>query len=257
MKFSFTLIALLMCAAAFAQRFLERSESSFQYSFTAPQGSMHRNIERGHGIAISFLKSIRKTPLFIGLEINASQYGSSRTRQTYTFDDGTAADMDIIVGNDFTNAMFSARYYPLSTANVQPYFSGKFGYSLFSTSLSIYDPNDRDHCAPVENDLLQHDGTFVSSLGAGVLTDLSSVFRTLNKNMLLFEIGVNYTRGGRVQYMNANKPDGPMHTQPSDVTADFINTQTKIIHAHHVGYLFSSTLEMIEIRAGLVYRFGF
>lgn len=218
---------------------------------------MHNNIDRGHGVVLSFLKGVRQSPLLLGLEVNASQYGGSRSEQTYTFDDGAIANMDIVVRNSFTNVMLQARYYPLAMKTFQPYFTAKGGYSFFTTNLSIYDPNDLDHCAPVESEMLQHDGALVGSVGGGVQTDLSAIFRSLEANRLLFEISVHYTRGGRATYMNANKPDGHLHTRPSDVTADFINTQTQVVHKHHVGYLFSSDVEMIEFRGGITYRFGF
>jgi hypothetical protein len=41
-----------------------------------------------------------------------------------------------------------------------------------------------------------------------------------------------------------------------DVMAKFINTQTQVIHEHHVGYIYSSLLNMVEYRFGVVCRLG-
>ncbi len=257
MKILVVVSAIAFCIPGIAQRFLEHTESSIQYSFMAPQGGMGRNIEMGHGVVASLLKKIPQTSLFLGIEINSSQYGGSRTRQTYTFENGTLADMDIIVRNLATNIMISTRYYPLSKATVQPYFTAKGGYSFYNTTLAIYDPNDQDHCAPIENEILQKDGALVGSLGAGFQTDMGSIFNSLGTNRFLFDMTVNYTAGGRVSYMNAQKPNRHRRGLPNDVTADFIDTGTQIVHTHHVGYLFSSRIELVEIRAGFSYRFGF
>jgi hypothetical protein len=34
------------------------------------------------------------------------------------------------------------------------------------------------------------------------------------------------------------------------VTAEFINTQTMIVHEHHVGHLYQSPVQMTELRVG-------
>ena len=39
-----------------------------------------------------------------------------------------------------------------------------------------------------------------------------------------------------------------------DVMARFINTQTQVVHEHHVGYVYSNVLSMVEYRLGVIYR---
>jgi hypothetical protein len=41
-----------------------------------------------------------------------------------------------------------------------------------------------------------------------------------------------------------------VHNDVDQLMADFINNQTKIVHQHHVGYLFENTVQMTEFRFG-------
>jgi hypothetical protein len=195
--------------------------------------------------------------LAIGMDMNYTVYGNDVSKQEYTFSDGTTAKMDIIVNNTFLNFMIGGRYYIVEVEgkNIKPYVSLKGGYSWFRTNLNIYDPDDNDHCEPVDTDLLMKDGTFLLSGGGGIHWDLSSIFKKQEPNRFLFNVGANLTLGGKVNYMNSDAPSqNHSNHYSSDVNAQFINTQTQVIHEHHVGYVYSSFVEMVEIRAGFIFR---
>jgi hypothetical protein len=87
--------------------------------------------------------------------------------QQYDLDDGTTADMEVTVSNAFANFLLAGRYNIIKEGKFQPYLSAKGGYSNYRTDLNIYDPDDNDHCEPLESDLLQRDGTLIGSLGGG------------------------------------------------------------------------------------------
>ena len=256
MKRSLLLLSLIsFTSAAFAQGGFE---FGLGYTYTAPIGTMKQNISRGNGIALDFYVIPEKiNRLAIGMDLNYTIYGQDKSRQEYTFSDGTVAPMDIIVNNAFTNLLVASRYYVLPPEGriIKPYVTLKGGYSWFRTSLNIYDPDDTDHCEPVDKDMLLKDGTFSVSGGAGFHWDMNSIFKKINSNTFLFNVGANVTLGGKVNYMNT---DADHHHQPNpatDVNARFVNNQTQIVHEHHVGYLYNSFVEMVEIRAGLVFRF--
>ena len=134
----------------------------------------------------------------------------------------------------------------------------KAGYSWYATDLNIYDPDDFDNCKPVETDILQEDGTWIYSLGGGLQYDLSDVFQKLRKEVLFITVSAFYTQGGTVEYMNTDVPDGHHSGSPpnriSDMEASFINTQTQVIHKHHVGYVYSSYAQMMAFRFTLTFR---
>lgn len=135
---------------------------------------------------------------------------------------------------------------------LRPYLVGKLGYTGFYTDLTINDPDDWDHCVPVDEEVLYEDGTILTAMGAGIKIDLASVFNKLQTGKFFIESNINFVHGGDVRYMNADAD--PQHHKPAldvgHVTADFRNTQTQIVHKHHVGHLYESTVQMTEIRVG-------
>jgi hypothetical protein len=257
MKLPVLLICLLAVAVQANAQF-GKAEMGLGYTYTAPLATMKQNIKQGNGINLNFYFIPEKNQRFAyGFDINYTVYGHDKSRQQYEFSDGTTARMDVIVNNSFLNLMAGARYFVFDPTErrVKPYVTVKAGYSFFTTNLNIYDPDDNDHCEPVDTDILMKDGTFVASGGVGFQWDLNSIFKGLASNQFLFNAGANLTLGGRVTYMNTDPPkhnSNPM----TDVNAQFINTQTQVVHEHHVGYVYSSYVEMVEIRGGFAYRIG-
>jgi len=233
---------------------------SIGYTYASPTGTMKQNIRRGNGVTLDFYFALPKNDrLSLGMDLNYTIYGHDKSRQDYTMSDGTVAPMDIIVDNSFTNLFLAARYYivPIEGRIIKPYITAKGGYSWFRTSLNIYDPDETDQCEPVDRDLLMKDGTFSVTGGAGFHWDLSSVFKNMDTDVFLFNVSANVVLGGKVNYMNTDADHHHQTGNPaSDVTAKYINNQTQIVHEHHVGYLYSSYVEMVDFRAGFVFRIG-
>ncbi|MCK6617617.1 MAG: hypothetical protein L6Q51_08225 [Cyclobacteriaceae bacterium] len=241
---------MLMVLLANGQSF--NKEFGFAYAFAAPMATMQQNISRGHGFAMDYYFQVNNR-LAIGADLGLVIYGHDKSRQEYTFSDGSVAPMDIIVSNSFFNYMLGTRFIVANGKSVKPYVSFRAGYTAFRTNLSIYDPDDTDHCKPIDRDILLKDGTFSASAGGGIQWDMSAVFNRAPSNTFLFNLGAAITLGGKVNYMNTDAP-GHYHTPNSDVNAQFINTQTQVVHEHHVGYVYTSYVELIELRAGFVMR---
>ena len=251
MKPLVTATLLMIALSASSQSF---REIGMGYTYMSPMGSMQKNVRHGHGFTMDYYVIPNAGRFGIGAEFNYTIYGYSKTRQLYTFDDGTQADMDITVNNSISTIMLAARYYLRDAAIFRPYITVKGGYSWFITNLNIYDPSDWDNCEPIDEDILLKDGTFLASGGAGFQYDLSGLFKKMRSDFLLMNLSVNLTLGGRVNYMNADAPSHAHHPPTNDVTARFINTQTQVVHEHHVGYVYTSYVEMVDMRAGIVLR---
>lgn len=136
--------------------------------------------------------------------------------------------------------------------NLRAQWEISFSEAIFNTDLNIYDPDDRDHCEPVDSDVLYDDGTIIAAVGAGAKIDMASVFKKLQTGKFYIEGNANFVQGGEVHYMNA---DADPHHQTGasgidHVRAQFINTQTQIVHEHHVGHLYQNQVQMIEFRVG-------
>jgi opacity protein-like surface antigen len=249
------LILIVMVQTCYAQW---SREWSIGYAFAAPTGKMKQNINQGHGIVMDFHFIAPNEKYSFGADLNYSIYGFDQSRQQYSFPDGTTADMDINVTNSFMNLMASGRYNLITGKKLTPYVGAKAGYSWFRTDLNIYDPDDFDSCKPVETDLLQKDGTWIYSIGGGLKYDLSSVFKKLKNGSMLINLSAYYTQGGMVNYMNTDAPDAhhtaSQHNRATDVEAEFINTQTQVVHKHHVGYVYSSFAQMMDFRLTLIFR---
>lgn len=256
MKRLITVFLVLGCCNLNAQSWSQEWNTGFV--FTSPTGGMKETIRNGSGIVFDFHALSPSKRYSVGAEVNYTVYGFDQSTQKYDFPDGTSADMDVDVTNAFTNLVAVGRFYLKPTGFVLPYVNGKAGYSWYRTNLSIYDPDDMDQCKPLEKDLLYHDGTFIVSAGGGFRFDVSYLFKRSHRQTLYVDLSANYTAGNRVSYMNTDGPDPSKHTsmnaRTDDVMASFINTQTQIVHKHHVGYLYSGVARMVDFRLTFVFR---
>jgi hypothetical protein len=250
-KKSLTFIILLSTACAYAQSW--STELGLNYVNTAPLGSMSRNIRSGNGVSTDFAMVSPSRRLALGVELSYTQYGHDKSEQLYDLDDGTTATMEVTVNNSFANVLLIGKLFLVTQGKLIPYISAKVGWSEFRTDLNIYDPDDWDHCEPVETDILQKDGTMIGTFGAGFRLDLSTMFKRMDSEILYLDFNTNLTQGGTVNYMNTDAPHHPSHTN-SDVMADFRNTQTQVVHEHHVGYLYSSPIQLVDFRLGVTFR---
>ena len=228
-----------------------KQEVALGYQYADPMGSMAYNIEHANGITLNYGVLTLEDRLAVGLDINYAWYGRDKSRQEYEMEDGSTAPMDIIVSNTFGHLAVYGRWYLSAEKTLRPFLSARAGYMWFNTDLNIYDPDDLDHCEPIDTDVLARDRTFAGAIGGGVKADLSGLFEQLPPNKFHFEAAINLTQGGRVSYMNVNGPM-PHHGSPHAdyVSADFLNTETMVVHRHHVGYLYNSHVQMTEVKLG-------
>jgi hypothetical protein len=228
-------------------------EFGSSYIYAKPAGGMGHVIEHGHGVTLNYGLVQPDGRFAFGVDMTFAQYGRDQSRQQYTMEDGSVAPMDVIVYNSFMNLMAYSRFYVKANGLVRPYLVGKLGYAAFSTDLNIFDPDDRDHCEPVETDVLYDDGTIIATAGAGVKIDVASVFKNMPKGLLYLEGNANFTQGGQVRYMSENADANHSGQMPDSdhVYAKFLNTDTQIIHEHHVGHLYRSPVQMTEFRVGI------
>jgi hypothetical protein len=56
--------------------------------------------------------------------------------------------------------------------------------------------------------------------------------------------------------MNVDAPANSHSNHTSDVYAKFINTQTQVVHDHHIGNVYTGVIEQIDIRFGVTMILG-
>ncbi len=110
------------------------------------------------------------------------------------------------------------------------------------------------HAIPLESEVLQSDNTyFVSRWGWSTLR-FASLFRKAKPGTICFDLGVHSLHGGAVRYMNVENPGNQI--PESDVMRRFLNTQTHVVHEHHVGWGYSSINNLVEYRFGIAIHCG-
>jgi hypothetical protein len=244
-------LLLMPCCFVSAQSW----EMGSQLTFSQPVSGMKRDMSNAIGMSFDFGRQLKNIPFTIGTELSLGNYGTQNSRQEYTFDDGTRTETNVHVNNNITNLRLTGRYFLRSGKKFNPYVSGKAGWSWFTTRLTIDDPEDVDGCTPLVNDVLQRDNTYSLSAGAGARLDFSMFFKNMPSNRFAIDMSVHAVQGGRVQYMNVHQ-DSKSTPPQSDVMASFINTRTQVIHQHHVGYVYTNMLNMVEYRLGVICKFG-
>ena len=217
-----------------------------------PIGTMANTMNNAWGLTLDASRRF-KTPFSAGIEMGFGNYGSQTSRQEYTFDDGSVTETDVNVTNNIVGLYLTGKHFLRGDKKINPYLSGKAGWTWFSTNLTIEDPEDEFSCHPIESDILSRDNTYTFSGGAGLRIDFSSIFKNSPASRFYFDLSIHGTHGGIVKYMNVEL-DGHSSPPDQDVIAKFINTQSQVIHEHHVGYVYRGVLNMVEYRLGVVMR---
>jgi hypothetical protein len=255
-----TLISFCLALIVFGSAQAQRATPVFgvNYGFMSPTGGMKQYIRNGHGLSMSLLLDAPSCRVATGLELSWTGYGLTKSTTDFVFPDGTSAPMELTVMNSFTTMMVNTRLYFVVNGPLRPYASVKAGYTWFRTNLSIYDPDNGDPCEPLESDILSKDGTFAYGAGGGIRLDAAWIFKKAPRGRYFIDLSSNVLQGGRVSYMNENAPpQTTMHGGPArakEVQADFINTQTQVVHPHHVGYLYNSFVQMMDFRLGMTFN---
>lgn len=230
------------------------------YGFALPTGGMKPYIRNGNGVNINFMAEAPSKRIAAGLEFGLTGYGHSKASMEYTFDDGSTAPMNLIVNNNYISLMAATRLYFVLDGPVRPYATFKAGYTWFITDLKIVDPNDADSCTPVESNMLSSDGTFAYSAGGGLNIDMAWMFKKMRRGTYYIDISSNILQGGRVDFMNEDPPAaGGSHnstTRAKAIDAPFIDTQTQVVHNHHVGYMYNTFVQIMDFRLGMNMKFG-
>lgn len=222
-------------------------------NLSQPMGIMARNMNNSFGLTLEAARKF-KTPFSAGIELAFGNYGHQTTRQQYAFDDGSVTETDVNVGNNITTLYLTGKHFLRQGKDINPYLSGKAGWTWFTTRLTIEDPEDESGCHPLESDILSRDNTYTFSGGAGVRIDLQTIFKKSVEQRVFLDVSIHGTHGGIVEYMNVENHSHHSSAPAQDVIAKFINTQTQVVHEHHVGYVYSSVMNMVEYRLGVVFR---
>lgn len=243
------LILIFLSPAVWCQSF----EMGTTLTLSQPVNAMSGDMNNAFGLSLAMERKF-KNPFSAGLELGFGNYGYQTTRQQYTFDDGSVTETNVNVSNNLFSLSLTGKHFLRPEKKVNPYLSGKAGWTWFTTQLIIEDPADEYSCHPVESDILSRDNTYLVSGGAGLRVDFQALSPNARSQRLFLDVSVHATHGGIINYMNVKKHHTPSATPDRDVMVKFINTQTQVVHEHHVGFVYSSVLNMVEYRLGVIFR---
>lgn len=235
---------------------VHRWELSLGYKMGVPMGDLGFYIQRGHGMLFQILfKPTQKFPLWIGGNADYIIYGSKTTPQQYVFPDNSVANVDVDVNSSIFVYQLALKYPFLNKSLFEPYLMLRMGGTSFDTNLYIEDPRYDDECVALEQEHLHNSKTY------SITPSIGSKIYFNKKQHTFLDFNVGYTAGGEVTFMNPtlgenmtsvnhqNHATGDSDAQPYYV--DFINRRTQVVHKHHVGNVYQSTFQMLNLRLGL------
>ena len=253
MKFISTL---LMC-------FLFFSVNSQQWKFTSsyslgiPRQEMGKNIQPAHSLQTGVLYQLpgELKRLSVGLEFGIGIYAYERIDQTFQFDNNTATVLPVDYSSNLFNANLQARFNLLSDKYlIIPYVNAKGGLYNFYSSIYIGDPEDADGCHALEQENIISDKTMYWSAGGGLQINTGIFSKNKHSSIVMIDLSANTIRGGTLNYINTKHLMDAQSTSDPDgkpLTVEFINVSTQSIHEHTVAQVYTSTLRMLEFRAGI------
>ena len=259
--------ALYLLALSLAVGLTATSQTTmgFSYSLSLPQHEMKKNIRPVHSMNFNFLSHLKKmSNLSLGIEAGFGEYASFTKEQEIRFPDGSGFDADVTYSSNVVTMGILTRYQFFKEAKVNPFITGKLGYARFFSSVYVDDPKNEDDCKPLEKKTPVSDHSFFASYGAGLQIDVSS---RKNPQRAYIDISVSQLHGTKLDYIdireikdNEHEHDMDGGSQPpaidgkTPVSISFINVSTQTIHKHQLATVYNSSLRLLELKAGFVWR---
>ncbi len=242
-----------------------QSTFGFSYSLSLPQHEMRNNIRPVHSLNVDFMSHLKKiSNLSLGIEAGFGSYANFSKEQEIRLPDGSGFNADVTYSSNVVSAGLITRYQFFKEAKVNPFLTGKLGYANFFSSVYVDDPENEDDCKPLEKKTPVADHSFFASYGAGLQIDVSSA---KNPQRAWINITVSRLHGTRLNYIDIREikendhehdADGGTPTPGTDgktpVSISFINVSTQAIHKHQLATVYNSSLRLLEMKVGFVWR---
>jgi len=159
----------------------------------------------GWGINIYGAYQLMNTPISIGLDFVATQYGSEKSTQ-YPF--GHLIPIELETTSAFYSGGMFLRLQP-GGFPIQPYMDGIIGFNNLTTESRVRDEDDDDEEDDIASSINMTDNTLTYGIGGGVMLEVFSFdlqeASGLKLGSLLLDFGARYMVGGEAEYLNVNK----------------------------------------------------
>jgi hypothetical protein len=258
----------ILCSAALIS-FGANSQISMgsSYSLSIPLGEMGDNIRPLHSVNGIFLYALPgiSERLIAGAELGIGNYAYISKRQDLRFPDGSGINTMVDYSSNVFNAALLGRINFLNKGRCIPYINVKGGFSSFFSNIFVGDPEDPSSCRALERKNIISAHTVFIAYGGGLQLDLNLFSKKEQPGKYRIDIAVNKIRGGRLDYINTKNLQSHVHTDPNNPAAPgkgeplnirFINITTQAIHEHQAAEVYNSPLRMLDIKVGMLFRFG-
>ena len=97
------------------------------------------------------------------------------------------------------------------------------------------------------------------SAGGGIQINPVNAAKHKHNGRVMIDIGANTIRGGTISYINTKHLMDAQDVSTGNekpLNVRFINASTQSIHEHTVAQVYTSSLRMLEFRAGITVRLG-
>ncbi|MFI5129359.1 MAG: hypothetical protein ACHQFX_05180 [Chitinophagales bacterium] len=257
MKFISTLLFTILVSAANSQVW----KLSTHYSLGVPQQQMEKNIQAVHSLQVGILYQLKHIKqLSAGIDFGIGSYASKRIEQTFQFDNNTAAIVPVNYNSNAFNVALQGRLNLLNEKYcIVPYINAKGGLYNFFSTIYIEDPTEAGGCHALEQKTIMNDKTPYWSAGGGLQIDPVIFSKTGRKGNIIIDISANTIHGGTMDYINTKHLTDAQTVNDPDAKAvqvRFINASTQAIHEHTVAQVFTSSLRLLEFRAGVIMKLG-
>jgi hypothetical protein len=246
------------CLISFAQMDL-----GFGYTNQTPLGDMSGNISAAQGFhfQMGYRFPFAGKQLVASIETGNGRYGKQKVTQSFQNEDmSTAAEYPVNYINFASFNHLNIRYELVRNKNIIPYVQVLGGHQSLGTRvrINVYDENNRDDCAPLENEVTFRKGTMVAGYGAGLLMKLGARSKCSQQRGTSLNLSVTRIHGRKVEYVNVKQLEQPVTTGPppdsKPLTMPFVNINTNRIHNHTVAQLYNSPLQQLQIKLGLLFE---
>lgn len=258
-KLLLVITGLLLGLTSFSQLDL-----GFGYTNQTPLGAMSGNISAAQGFhfQMGYRFPFAGKQLVASFETGNGRYGKQKVTQSFQNEDmSTAAEYPVNYINFASFNHLNIRYELLKNHSITPYVQVLGGHQSLGTRvrINVYDENNRDDCAPLENEVTFRKGTMIAGYGAGLLMKLGARSKCRQQSGTSLNLSVTRIHGGKVDYVNVKQLEQPVATQtPADdgkpLTMSFVNINTNRIHNHTVARVYNSPLQQLQIKLGLLFE---
>jgi len=255
---------LLSLSLAAAVHVSSQVTGGLSYSLSLPQQEMKNNIRPVSSLNIDFMFHLKElSNLSLGIEAGFGQYAFFTKEQEIRLPDGSGFNADVRYSSNVASAGILARYTFFKDAKVNPFLTGKLGYTNFFSSVIVDDPKNNDDCKALERKTPISDHSFFAAYGAGVQIDVSTKKKP---KKTWVNLSVTQLRGTNLNYIDVKEiKDGDHHMNHVDNSASmsegeaplkirFINVATQSIHEHQLATVYNSPLRLLEMKLGMVWR---